>query len=357
MYYDRESKEVKIIDLATGKATFPFRELKDQFGISVSANFLFAEKINATEYILTTKESGIYIYDHAQGRIYNHKHHFADNTSIGNNITSTLEVSRSGWVFIDCNPTGISYYNSNEIVNNQNVFTDHLGNGYDGFIAGIATRDNNTYYIGTAEGLLAWKRNTNTTHFLHYTDEKKEPLPAPQEIVSIVIDSLGQVWATTQNQGIIVIDKNERLLRHITNQGMTKYSIKQEHVSRLLIGPDGYVWATGRSGISRINPVNFEVDNFSGSFLSSLDRTGSPISAPDMGERSTASAKTANPSFTTRSRKWMSPAWPKTARASCSPGRLRTARSTRSPARTREKPFSTRKKNISGTWPFQRPGF
>lgn len=192
-------------------------------------------------------------------------------------MTSTIEVSPSGWVFIDCNPTGVSYYNSNEIVSNQYVFTDQAGHGYDGFVAGIATEQDNTYYIGTAEGILVWARNTNTTRFLHFTDSQNNPLPAPQEIVSIVIDSYEKVWATTITQGIIVIDKNNKLVRHITHDGADKYRLKQERANRLVIGPDGYVWVTGKNGLCRINPVNYEVDLFSDSFLPAFDTLNCPL--------------------------------------------------------------------------------
>lgn len=277
MYFDRESKEVRIVDLTTGVTTFPFKNIQDQSGKPVKGTFVFAEPINPAQIILTTSESGIYVYDPDQNKIYHHTHDFADNTSISANMVSTIEVSPSGWVFVDCNPTGISYYNSNEIVSNQYVFTDQAGQGYDGFIAGIATKDNNTYYIGTAEGLLMWTRNTNTTRFLHFSDAKNNPLPAPQEIVSIVIDSFDKVWATTISQGIIVIDKNNKLVRHITHEGPEKYRLKQERANRLVIGPDGFIWVTGRNGICRIHPVSFEVDHFSGSFLSTFDTLNCPL--------------------------------------------------------------------------------
>ncbi|MBK9982017.1 MAG: histidine kinase [Saprospiraceae bacterium] len=271
MYFDKSDKEVKIVDLSTEEITFPFRDLKDQFGKPVNATFNFAERINAHQYILTTQLSGIYIYDYPSNKIYNHTHHFADATTISDNVTSTIEVSPSGWVFITCNPEGISYYNSNEIIGNQNVFIDQNGNGYDGYIAGIATKDNNTFYIGTAVGLLQWKRNTNTTQFLNYHDEKGEPLPSPQEIVSITIDRFDHVWVTTNTQGIIVLDKNNNLLRHITSTGKPNYAIKMERLLRLVIGPDGFVWATGKNGICKINPATFEVDNLKNSILSKYD--------------------------------------------------------------------------------------
>ena len=48
------------------------------------------------------------------------------------------------------------------------MFTSADGKGYDGYIAGIDSKDNNTYYIGTTEGMLEWKRSTNTTNFIDF---------------------------------------------------------------------------------------------------------------------------------------------------------------------------------------------
>ncbi|HEY3385608.1 MAG TPA: histidine kinase [Saprospiraceae bacterium] len=273
MIYDRKTNEVKILNLFNSTSTYPFKNIKDQFGKPVSATFLFAESIRNDQYILTTLQDGIYIYDHGTHQIFNHRHHYADGFSLSNNRTSTIEVNPSGWVFINCYNYGISFYNSHEIVNNHHVFIDESGKGYDGYIAGIATKDNINYYIGTAEGLLQWNRNTNTTHFLQYKDKKGNPLPSPQEIVSIIIDKEEKIWATTQSQGIVVLDKGNKLVRHITHEGPKKYALKMERPSRLVIGPDGYIWVSGKNGLCKINSTTFEVDHFENSILSSFDST------------------------------------------------------------------------------------
>ncbi len=271
LVFDKITREVKIINMSTEEITYPFRNLTDQFGHPITAIFSYGDKINAHQYIFTTLSSGIYIYDTQTNKVFNHTHHFSDVSSLGGNMTSAIKVSPMGWVFMNCNSAGISYYNSNEIVSSQTVFTDQNGNGYDGYIDGIDTKDNNTYYIGTSEGLLVWKKNTNTTQFLNYKDKDGEPLPKPGEVISIVIDSLDRIWATTMTQGILVIDKNNHLLRNITNTGNKKYATKIERTNRLLIGPDGYMWACGKNGICKINPITFEVDNFENSILSKFD--------------------------------------------------------------------------------------
>ena len=71
MIFDRESGEIKIIDLATSTVNYPFRNLTDHYQIPANTTFSFAEKIKDHQYILTSRPSGVFIYDHRARKIYN----------------------------------------------------------------------------------------------------------------------------------------------------------------------------------------------------------------------------------------------------------------------------------------------
>jgi ligand-binding sensor domain-containing protein/putative methionine-R-sulfoxide reductase with GAF domain/anti-sigma regulatory factor (Ser/Thr protein kinase) len=273
LLYDRIASEVKIFDLATEQFESPFKDLRDQFGNTINTWVNTAKKINTHQYLFTTLNSGIYIYNTQSKKIYNYTHNIADPASLGNDATTTVAVGQKGWVFVTCNPSGISYFNCNDIVGNQNIFTDKKGNGYDGYIAGIATKDNNSYFIGTGEGLLKWERNTNTTTFINYPGEKGQPLLKRQEVTSILIDDKKRAWISVLTEGILVIDKNLNIVKFIKNTSRSKTTIKLKKINYLHEGPDGYIWVCGANGLCRINPRTFEVDNFDNSPLSKLDST------------------------------------------------------------------------------------
>ncbi|MBL0357175.1 MAG: hypothetical protein IPP72_09935 [Chitinophagaceae bacterium] len=271
--FNRITMNAVIINLQTGDTSYPFKELKDQQGNAVTTYLNFAEQISTSKFLMATSNAGVYLYDSATKKIYNYRHNIADPYSIADNTTSTMAVGQKGWVFITCNPSGLSYFNSQDFIGNQNVFADNHGNGYDSYIAGISTIDNNSYYVGTSEGLLEWKRNTNSTTFLQYTDDTGKPLPDKTEASTIVPDKYGRMWATTLTQGILVIGAGNKLIQHIKNSGDTKYSLKVKRITYLLNGPDGYIWACGGNGISKIDPVTFEVNNFANTALSTFDAT------------------------------------------------------------------------------------
>ncbi|MEI7727273.1 MAG: histidine kinase, partial [Bacteroidota bacterium] len=269
--YNRTTKEVESIHLESGRVDHPFKNLKDQAGDPVTAQFLFAARISEDEYIFATYTSGIYIYNRHTNAMYNYKHQVADPTSLGNNTQYSFAVGKKNWVFIVTNPNGISYFNRNDFIGTQTVFTDGSGNGYDSFVAGISTSDNNTYYIGTSEGLLEWKRNANKTTFINFPGENGKPLLNKELVFSILTDKNGLIWFTTNSQGIMVMDKNLKLVRHIKNEGRGKFNVKLARSRILIAGPDGFIWAGGGNGVCKINPRTFEVDNFMNSPLIRLD--------------------------------------------------------------------------------------
>ena len=271
LFYDRETGEVKSINLITEELKYPFKGIKDQYGKPVTVAFAYALKIDDNRYILTAPNEGIYIYNKAAGSIYNYRHEITDPASLSNNNASTTAVGQKGWVFINCTINGISYFNANDIIGNQSVFMDSRGSWYDGYIAGIDTKDNDTYYIGTIKGMVEWKRSTNTANFIDYKGQDGNPLFKNKEITSIEIDDNDNIWATVQGDGLVVIDKNKKIIKHFRNEPGNKHSLKQKGVSRIKQGPDGYMWICGRNGICRINTRTFGIDNFENTALQWFD--------------------------------------------------------------------------------------
>jgi len=266
LYYDVGDWQLKITNINTMQTSYPLHGLKDQFGKEVTATINEAKMINDHQYLLTTQNEGIYIWDTASKTIFNYKHSVFDPTSISNNTQSYIEVGKD-WIFLICNPNGIGYFKLNEVVHNQYMFTASDGKGYDGYIAGIATKDNNTYYVGTSGGMLEWKRSTNTTSFIDFPGKDGKSIFKDFEVTSVAVDDNGNVWATVKD-GLIVIDKRKKLIKHFRNEDG---SLKQRALSRVTFGPDGFVWACGPNGICRINTKTFEVDNLENTPLKQFD--------------------------------------------------------------------------------------
>ncbi|MCX6317898.1 MAG: histidine kinase [Bacteroidetes bacterium] len=271
LYYDMVHKEVKAIDLNTMQARLPFNGIKDQYEKVLSAAVSSAAMINDRQVLLTTENEGFFIYDTISRQLTNYRHSIEDPSSLGNNTLSGVTVGLKGWVFLICNPSGISYFNTRDFIGNKQVFSDGKGSAFDGYVSGIATADNNTYFIGTSQGMLEWKRNTNRTRFIDFKDNNGQSLFDDGEVFSIVIDKKNRIWATTLNKGLVVMDGTHRLIRHFTSSGQGPHSLNFRRVTQLVLAPDGQVWACGRNGIARINPDNWEVDNLANTALQRID--------------------------------------------------------------------------------------
>ncbi|HWR32721.1 MAG TPA: histidine kinase, partial [Chitinophagaceae bacterium] len=267
LYCDIITFEVKAVNLSNGEITYPFKNLKDQFGKPIDAYLRFAERINDSQYVFTSFAEGIYIYNTVTGKIFNYRHSLTNPASLGSNTQIKLVAGKKGWVFISCMSSGISYFNNNDFIGTQTVFADNKGNGFDGFIAGIATKDNNTYYVGTAEGMLRWKRNTNTTTFIDIKDKQGQSVFTKAEVISIAMDNSSRIWATTKEKGIIVLNENLQLVRQIEFTGINGSGSRIKRPARLVMGPDGNMWSCGGNGIISINTKTFSIDTFGGTPL------------------------------------------------------------------------------------------
>lgn len=271
LVYNLENNRTENINLSNQTITYPFEKITDQNGEPFESYFHAAEKISNHQYLFTTLNRGIFIFDSSNQSVTNYRHNSSNPFSLANNTCNMICTGQKGWVFITCNPAGVSYFNVNENISNQFVFSDDKGTVFDGYISGIASADNKTYYFGTVnKGLLQWKRKTNTSTFINFNGDDGKSIFNEQEIRSVLVDG-DNIWATARNNGLVVLNNNLQLLKHLKNEAGNFKTLKQKNISYLQKGPDGFIWACGGNGISRIHPQTLKVDNFQNSSLSFFD--------------------------------------------------------------------------------------
>ena len=267
--FDQNTSEIVSINMNTEEVSYLFRGLKDQYGREAKGRFNFAIRSHGDKYVFTTQDNGICIFDKSDSSLYSYRHHYADPSSLGTDNCSMLAADPEGWVFIATPPDGVSYFNTRETIKSKLLFTNNKGKGYDGLISGMSTTDNRTYYLGTEDGIIEWNRINNLTRFIDLKDKNGALLT--DEIASITHDNMGNTWAAGLEMGLVVLDKNKNTRKHFYYDKDNEASLKVRRISRVVRGPDEYIWVCGTGGISRINPVNFHVDNLQNTPLSALD--------------------------------------------------------------------------------------
>lgn len=271
LLYNTDQSRLEVYNYKTGGSSYPFDGLKDQYGKLMKDVIIHAEQINDREILFSTRRNGIYLYDKINRKVSSYTHSVSDPSSLANNTPTKITHSKDGWTFIVTNPNGISYFNNNAVIGNQPIFKDESGRSYDGYITGILSEDNDTYLLGSANGLIAWQRSTNTCSFPEYLDEQGQPLLENEEVQTLCFDDQKRIWVATTNKGLLVLDKNLKLIRRIQYRSDASSGIKQKLVYTLQMSPDGYMWASGADGICRINTRNFAVDNLETTVFAQLD--------------------------------------------------------------------------------------
>ncbi|HZV70746.1 MAG TPA: histidine kinase [Saprospiraceae bacterium] len=266
LVYNKDEQQLKALDLTTYKYSFPFATLTDQKGNPITDEITVAKKVSENQYVFTSRGNGIYIYDQSSGILTNQRHNAADPTTLVNDYPNTITSDSTGWVFIGARPNGASYFNTKAVIGQQLIFQDKKGNNYDGLITHINTLDNDTYYIGTIDYLLEWKRSTNATTFLEYHDDKKET----DEVNITAFDHLQNLWVATRNSGIFVTGKDRKILHHFEERPLPDPSPLNSSISFLTEGPDKMMWISSRNGICKINIDNYSIDYFDDIPLSTI---------------------------------------------------------------------------------------
>ncbi len=270
LVYDRQKPALQSINLKTHVVSWPLRGIKDQNGRPLSATLIDARMINDESLLLSAQLEGLYLFNIKSKVLTNYRHNAADPTTFINEFPKTIHVGNDGWVFIAASPNGLSYFKQDAVIGQQQIFMDKKGNSYDGHVASISTRDNNTFYIGVANNLLKWNRRLNTTEFLDYAEVDGSKMIHNTNVTHTIIDAMDRLWVATIGQGVFVLDKNDRSILHLSHDSTKPKVIPGTRVYDMDMSPDQFVWHAGTEGVYRIDPRSFKIDYLSNTALRKL---------------------------------------------------------------------------------------
>lgn len=270
LVYNKARGKTESINRVTRQVTDPFAETSDPFAKQQTPQVLTARNIDKNIILLTTLRDGIYLFNTENHTLTQYTHRAGDPASIVNDRPAITCQAGNGWVFIGSKLNGISYFKTGAVVGQQSFFSDKQGNSYDNYINSIIAAGNEHYYIGAGNNLLKWNRRTNITEFINYAILDGKPVVNDEGTSLLSFDRLGRLWFITSTKGIVVMDKNHRMIRRIPVDTFSKDGIRASWAEHIIPGPDGWMWIATRRGIRRINPVNFTVDDMQQTAFSSL---------------------------------------------------------------------------------------
>lgn len=272
LVYDKQKLQFQLFNWITRKISNANLSNTDQFGKPITDNIANAERISKNKILMTTIKSGIYIYNLATNKLYNYRHNAADPTTLTNNTyVFPIATDSLGWIFAGSRPNGISYFKEDAVIGQQIIFMDKQGNSYNGYINSIATIDNDTYYIGTSENLMKWKRSINTTEFINCGSISGEGLMNKEEVVNVAFDKQQKLWVATQNHGVYILSKDGKPLKHLNADTTGMNTAPPGQIANMQMGPDGYLWICGAASLYKINPSTYKIDRLEHTALHQLN--------------------------------------------------------------------------------------
>ncbi len=257
---------------------------------------------------------GVSIYDKNREKFNSYTHDPNNSKSLSHNVIWSLLVDHDGDLWVGTDNGGLNLYAPDKY---GNQFIRFLPNASDPF--GISSRSvislfqdsRKLIWLGTYHnGLIQYdKQNQKFRSILAREDDLNSPYyPAGNDVWDIAEDSLGQLWLATLRYGVDVFHPDMNTFKHyrqenssLSNNGVTNLYVDSKN--RIWIGTsnglnlydheqDDFIWITsdieesnslaGKNikvitedsqgniwlgtegfGLSKMNPDNFEVTNYS----------------------------------------------------------------------------------------------
>lgn len=177
--------------------------------------------------------------------------HYGDRNK-EHNINVTLSMSQNkGTVYCSLYKSGMEVVSPD---GKSRFFTNKAMKFEESIYAHITMPDG-SHLVGTDRGIYHVDKGTLDFEFLPYSNG--------YWIFDLMLDNDGNIWAASMGNGIIRIDKNGSVKRYKNKPGDPK-SLSSNSVSSIMQDSKGQVWfSTDRGGICRFNPADESFTRYS----------------------------------------------------------------------------------------------
>lgn len=263
---------------------FSFNKIEKEYGFPIKDII----KGNSNNFFVATDGNGIYELSDQNIILKHYLQDFNKPNSLSSNGIYDIELDDEGIMWIATYGGGINYYNfkklpfikiQHELNNNNSLSSD--------FTRSVAKDSKGNLWFGTKNGLSIWNLKNNTWKHIKEFENKKA-----QIIVLAIEPDDDYMWIGTYNYGLYKINVNNFKITNFNNLHKEKdlikriYTIKKDSKGTIWVGgidkdliaiskkgkikklpilqikniielKDGSILASGRYGIHKINPNNF----------------------------------------------------------------------------------------------------
>lgn len=246
------NKGIKIFNLKT-------KVLKNLITLNKDKTNIFVRDIqsfNDHEYWIGT-ESGLYIYNHLNGKITHLEKQYSDPYTLSDNAIYALCKDKEGSIWIGTYFGGINYYSAQ-----SSIFTKYFPRQDQNSISGSDVREickdkNGNFWIGTEDAGLN-KLNPKTGHFTSFSPNGTPYSITHSNIHGLLADG-NQLWIGPFEHGIDIMDiKTGRITKHY--QAGENSSLRSNFALRIYKTKTGKILLATTSGLYQYNREKDDFD-------------------------------------------------------------------------------------------------
>ena len=278
--FDRKAGKVTLhIPLAEHPGSFYFYE--DRFGtfwmFNVSGNPLgvFDRKTNTLTYYslhdeevpaaafrirgaaedhdgtlwLATTGAGLLKFDREHQRFIRYHNNPADAQSLPEDSVISLFADREGSIWAGLGRSGLTRFDSKPSPFKRITYNpSHPNSRIEPFVGAIYEDSRGILWIGTPEVLMRIDRRTG-----HYTGYRTSGPRANSDVIAICEDHSGSLWIGTYGHGLHRFDPRTGQFKTYRHDPADPHSLSNDIVSRLLVDPNGTLWAGTEGALDRFD--------------------------------------------------------------------------------------------------------
>ena len=208
---------------------------------------------------MTSFTAGLFCYNPITKTTKNYQNNPKDSSSIGSNTLYSVVADDKGNLWIGTDDIGLISFNKKTgkftrypfILNGNNIKTNNALD--DDQVRALYFGKDGILWIGTNNGALN-RFDTKTEKFTSYQDNKE----GFNCIISIYEDSQNRIWAGSYLSGLFLVNKKSGFLKHYTE----KEGLSSNDVRGITEDNKGNIWLATSHGLSKLNPVNNKISNY-----------------------------------------------------------------------------------------------
>jgi ligand-binding sensor domain-containing protein/signal transduction histidine kinase/CheY-like chemotaxis protein/AraC-like DNA-binding protein len=222
---------------------------------TISDNYIRCIYEDASHNLWIGTSNGLNRFNPGKNTFAQYKHHSKNTSELSNNSINSIYKDSKGTLWIGSADGCLNQLDAKTNSFRHFYYTEAaINNGENKQINYLFEDNKANLWVGTEKGLKLFDRKTHSfksanTVFNQLTDELNYPVNVIQE------DKAGNIWLGIENNGLMVINANSKVIVHYTHKQQDVGSLSNDQVKCLLTDRKGNIWAGSiNGGLNLFNP-------------------------------------------------------------------------------------------------------